>query len=226
MPKEEPLSPQNWDNKKKDELFKYIYKGLTGWLQDSGHKQITRWLRPDKTCCRLELGIGQGHHLRQRARRLKGYHGLDNNFHNLEKVKTRFRKLDLVAADANDLPFTNGSFDRVIAIYLLEHLDKLDQTMREVNRLLMDNGDFLVALPAEGGLLYKIGREFTTKRYMEKKFNIDYDAVIKASHVNEYPIIFEKLKNHFKIEKVTYLPFRFLPTFHLNAFVCIWARKK
>lgn len=226
MSKEKPLSPQNWDNKKKDELFKYIFTGLTGWLQDKGHKQITRWLRPEKNCCRLELSIGQGHHPRQRARRLKGFHGLDINFHNLEKVKTRFRKLDLVAADASDLLFANGSFNRVIAIYLLGHLNKLDQTMREVNRLLMDNGDFLVALPAEGGLLYKIGREFTTKRYMEKKFNIDYDAVINASPVNKYPLIIENLLNFFKIEKIAYLPFRFLPSYHLNAFVCVWAKKK
>ncbi len=218
--------PSNWDNEKRDELFKYIYGGLTGWLQDLGHKQITHWLKPSRTRRRLELGIGQGHHLRQRALRLKDYHGLDNNFHNLEIIKRRFPRLDMVVADATCLPFAGESFGRVIAIYLLEHLRKLGKTMREVNRVLSPDGDFLVAVPAEGGWFYNVGRQLTTKRHMEKKFDIDYDAVVKASHVNRYPRIVEALDEYFSVEKVAYLPFHFLPTHHLNAFVCICAKKK
>jgi ubiquinone/menaquinone biosynthesis C-methylase UbiE len=218
--------PKNWDKEKKDELFKYIYGGFTGWLQDLGHKQITRWLRSLKTSRRLELGIGQGHHLRQRSPRLRGYYGLDRSFHNLEITKHRFPRLNLLAADAQHLPFVNASFDRVIAIYLLEHLLNLERTLQEVQRVMASEGDFLVAVPAEGGWLYRIGRQLTTKRFMEAKFDIDYDAVIKASHLNQYPQILESLQIYFWIEKVAYLPFRFLPTHQLNAFVCIWARKK
>ena len=102
----------------------------------------------------------------------------------------------------------------------------LDRTMREVERVMKQDGDFLVAVPSEGGWLYKLGRQLTTKRHMESKFDIDYDEVIKKSHVNEFPRIMEKIHLHFCIERVTYLPFRFLPTHHLNAFVCIWAKKR
>lgn len=217
---------KNWDEEKEDELFKYINRGITGWMQGLGHKQVARWMRFPKVCRQLELGIGQGHHLQQRAVTSNEYFGLDISLHNLQTTKCFFPALNLVTADVHHLAFTDESFDRIIAIYLLEHLVNLDKAMREIERVLIPNGDLLVAIPSEGGWLYKLGRQLTTKRYMEKKFAMDYDAAIKSNHINDCPHTIEKIGEYFAIMKMAFLPFNFLHSYHFNAFICIWAKKQ
>jgi SAM-dependent methyltransferase len=56
----------------------------------------------------------------------------------------------LVQADVQALPFSDGSFDGVVAFSVLEHLDRaaLDRAAREVARVLTPGGRFLVGCPA------------------------------------------------------------------------------
>lgn len=219
------MALNNWDNEKKDELFKYIYSGFTGWLQNLGHKKIYEWQELIKSSNQLEIGIGQAHHIRINGKVPNKYYGLDLNFHNSEINKENF-KIKMICGNATSLPFKKSSIDQILAIYLLEHLKDLKGCIKEVRRVLKSNGKFLIALPSEGGFLYKVGRYFTTKRYMERKFDIDYDEIIKNSHINNYPEIQKELLDEFNFEKISFLPFSFLPSYDLNAFVCIQASPK
>lgn len=214
----------NWGQEASDELFEYGYSGLVGWLQNLGHKKIIQWKKEVMGENFLEIGIGQGGQFQDADLQESGYIGSDISFHNLTEYKQKYPFLDLVNADAASLPFASSSFDNLISIYSLEHIRNLDQCLEEINRIIVRNGTLLIALPAEGGFLYKLGRELTTKRYMEKNFDIDYDAVIRESHVNDYPTIIKKLKKRFELIKIKYLPFSFFPSFHLNAFICIRVR--
>ena len=78
----------------------------------------------------------------------------------------------------------------------------------------------LLLFPAEGGFLYNLGRRFTSKRYMEKKYGIDYDALVHHEHCNEYKIIANELAKKFNIKRRFFIPFPFLPIYHANAIVC------
>jgi ubiquinone/menaquinone biosynthesis C-methylase UbiE len=206
-----------------DELFEYGYSGLVGWLQNLGHKKIIQWKNSFLGERFLEIGIGQGGHIEDADLLSSDYIGSDLSYHNLIMYKQRYPFLELVNADAASLPFAKNSFDNLISIYNLEHIRSLDQCLEEINRIIVKNGTLLIALPAEGGFLYKLGRELTTKRYMEKNFDIDYDSVIRESHVNDYPTLIKKLRKVFGLKKIRYLPFSFFPSYHFNAFVCIKA---
>ena len=52
-----------------------------------------------------------------------------------------------VQADAARLPFASGSFDAVIANHSLEHLDRLEECLREIGRVVRRGGLLYVAVP-------------------------------------------------------------------------------
>ncbi len=216
---------QEWTTEASDQLFEYGYEGTVGWLQNLGHKKIYQWLKKSSNGIFLDLGIGQGSQFIDPEFSPEGLLRSDLSLHNLLIYKKHHPEFKLLALNAETLPIKSNSIDHVLSIYMLEHIPDLEGSLREIHRVLHDNGNFFIALPTEGGFLYKLGRELTTKRYVERNFDIDYDEVIKAHHLHNYPEIEALVKARFEIKKIQYLPFTFLPTYHLNAFVCLLARK-
>lgn len=56
---------------------------------------------------------------------------------------TAARGVDARLADAQDLPFADGSFDLVAAMWMLYHVPDLDRALAEVRRVLRPGGRFL-----------------------------------------------------------------------------------
>lgn len=56
-------------------------------------------------------------------------------------------RIDLLVGDADDLPFKNQSFDRVIAIRVLQYLPSPARTLKEFKRVLKDGGTVVIAVP-------------------------------------------------------------------------------
>ena len=96
----------------------------------------------------LEIGCGVGAELKQIARRWPGVYltGIDLSWpHLLAASRHLERELAagtaaLVRADALSLPFEDCSFDRVITIWMLEHVPDPMAVLREALRLLRDDG--------------------------------------------------------------------------------------
>jgi SAM-dependent methyltransferase len=95
-------------------------------------------------------------------------------------------------------PFADGSFDRLIAIHVLEHLPNLPAALDEAARLLKRGGYFDVVLPCEGGLAYSFARAISSKRMFESHFHMSYDPIIRAEHVNQLWEVNQELFKRFK----------------------------
>lgn len=200
------------------EFHDWGYTGLLGFIQKQGHIVTERLSRVrdvgQNHYLSLDLACGTGQHF---PYVLKGLHiGVDRSFTNLQLAQSRYPNFVLVHGDAYRLPFKSGIFDRVISIYTLEHLHRLPECLGEIRRVLKPKGEFLVALPAEGGLLYEWGRYFTSKRYFERKYAVDYLKLVRSEHCNTGPEVVEELREWFTVEMVRYLPFG-VPSVHLNA---------
>ena len=52
-----------------------------------------------------------------------------------------------VVCDGRDLPFKEGSFDRVICIEVIEHIPQAEKCVSEISRVLGDNGELVLTTP-------------------------------------------------------------------------------
>jgi len=210
-------------SKVKGELLDWGYSGLIGPFQIAGHRLIDRWAKPYADKVVVEIGCGHGHQLHYSGNRYTCYVGLDIEYKLLCTLLQRFPGTMVVNGDAYALPFRDSSVDCILSVYCFEHLHQLPDCLAEIQRVLKPEGALLVGLPVEGGLLYKVGRHLTTKRYMECKYGIDYDAIVRWEHWNTFNEVVEMLWEQFKISEQRVIPFPFVPNVDVNVIGCLRA---
>lgn len=147
----------------------------------------------------LEVGSGEGHlsnHIHTKGRSIAS---LDINRLKLIKAKQTYPNLNLIQGDAQNLPFSNNSFDIIISIENFEHLSDVNQHILEVKRVLKSNGIFLIKTPNKiwdtpywlliKGWSYKElkkpGNHISTQTYYELKERLE---------INGFDVTFLKFK--------------------------------
>jgi SAM-dependent methyltransferase len=115
----------------------------------------------------LDLGCGGGRHAYEALRRGARVTALDASETDLKDVATLMGELEaaapdadapsssagsgaVVCADARAIPFRDGSFDRVIAAEVLEHIPGDHAAMAELARVLRRGGSLAVTVPRFG----------------------------------------------------------------------------
>jgi SAM-dependent methyltransferase len=201
------------------ECQQWGYTGVLGWVQRQGHlvaEQLSQARSNGKPLRSLEIGCGSGYHFQHVG---DGLHfGLDYEMPHLRRARERYPNYPVLQGDAYNLPFRSGAFDRVVSIYVFEHLHRLPECLAEVKRILKPGGELLVGLPAEGGLAYELGRSVTTKRHFERTHKVDYMKLVRSEHCNTCAEVLDELRQWFRVETVQHLPFR-VPLVHLSAIV-------
>ena len=110
----------------------------------------------------LDLGCGFGRHAFEAARRGASVVALDAGPEEVAQVRGTFAAMieagefarrhpaTAVQGDALALPFADGTFDRVIASEVLEHIPDDSAAMRELARVLRPGGTMAVTVPRCG----------------------------------------------------------------------------
>jgi SAM-dependent methyltransferase len=108
----------------------------------------------------LDLGCGAGRHAFEALRRGASVVALDTDRSELATVAAMFAAMaeagqvppgahgTTAAGDATGMPFPDGSFDKVIAAEVLEHIPADQQAMNEIARVLRPGGVAAVTVPA------------------------------------------------------------------------------
>jgi SAM-dependent methyltransferase len=108
----------------------------------------------------LDLGCGAGRHAFEALRRGAHVVALDTDAAELRQVSAMFAAMReagevpdgasgaVVTGDATAVPFGDGSFDRVIAAEVLEHIPADQAAMTEIARVLRPGGVAAVTVPA------------------------------------------------------------------------------
>jgi SAM-dependent methyltransferase len=108
----------------------------------------------------LDLGCGGGRHSFEVARRGGRVVAMDTDRGELDRVIATFAAMAeageladgasarAVLGDASRIPFPDGSFDKVIAAEVLEHLPADQIAMNEITRILRPGGMAAVTVPA------------------------------------------------------------------------------
>ncbi len=94
----------------------------------------------------LEIGSGLGHLVGQLEDTFETY-GMDINGWAVNKSKEVIHKTGLQVASAQELPFSNHSFNVVIIKHIVEHLPDPQKAIREISRVTEPGGTLILATP-------------------------------------------------------------------------------
>ena len=140
----------------------------------------------------LEVGCGLGHYLATAADRVEHVVGVDLSVAFLVLARKRLggRGL-LVAAEAEHLPFRDGTYAAVIAADVLEHLADQRRSLEEIGRVLSPGGSLFLSTPNRYSLapephvaLWGVGFLPRTwaSRYVERRIGRSYRVLLLSSY--------------------------------------------
>ena len=123
----------------------------------------------------MELGCGLGHMLGLLQDDFSCV-GVDLIDYSVEQTKINAPKAEAYQMDVDDISqFEDKSFSVIVALHLVEHLPNPEETIRQINRLLVDDGLFLFATPHP---------DYSFRRFKDR----ENDAIGKdKTHINVHP---------------------------------------
>ena len=189
-------------------------KGVGSVVNDSGYAVMSEIDLHKK--CVLEIGPGDMRHHKfwidpPRQYLIADIH--DGMMHAAKSVldKEGISYESFLVKRNEKLTIEKHSVDVIVTFYSLEHLHPLDDYLANIKHCLKPNGILIGAIPAEGGLLWALGRYFTSRRWLHRNTNIDYDKLICWEHPNFADYIIHRLDKTFERVFVKAWPFPFLP---------------
>jgi len=148
------------------EWFAY-YQGnpIQRWWKRQISKIILEWIPKNNRL--LEIGSGSSPTIGN----YKNAVGIDINSEKIKFIQEKLPDIEFKAT-GNTKEFDNASFDNVICIEVLEHLEQPEKVVAEISRILKSGGMTVIATPDYDKKLWNIAEMFTP--YKEEhcyKFN-------------------------------------------------------
>jgi len=97
----------------------------------------------------LDLGCGDGTRLgniKTEGKRI----GVDINDYAIKKATKNYPEIEFVQADIEKLPFSNGDFDLIYSMFVLEHTQNPEKVINETVRILKKGGTLIMVAPNYG----------------------------------------------------------------------------
>jgi len=196
-----------------DDFMKYWHEVLPrkyGIIDDFNHQYAVKHAPPEFRTT-LEIGAGLGEHLeyeRLTPDQEQNYVALELRENMAAEIRKRFPRVQVRVGDCQQrLDFPDGSFDRILAIHVLEHLPNLPAAIREMHRICRpDRGVISIVIPCEGSLAYTLARRISAQRIFEKRYGQSYDWFIKREHLNRPHEILTELEPFFIVSSKTFFP--------------------
>jgi len=128
----------------------------------------------------LDLGCGPGLFLAwlERRRELRLY-GLDLSIASVRIARDRTSSVALIAGDAQELPYADGSFDRVVCNGAIHHLPDVHAALRELHRIVVPGGRIVLYEPTATKFANRVraialrGNRYESPADLEHKHELD-----------------------------------------------------
>jgi len=202
-----------------DYYFNVLCTGAVGKAQQRTHKAMERpWDNRSNFETVLEVGAGPGVHLPFVRHRYKHYIQADiRRFEQVNNVDDS-RALSHLA-DAQNLPYANDSFDRLIASCLLLHLRDPEKALVEWRRVTRDCGVITVLVPTEPGLMLRLSRKMLTEPKSRRFGFAGYQLFNARDHRNHFHGLRQQIRHVFRHDRIqeNRFPFR-VPSWNLNLY--------
>lgn len=139
------------------------YADIIGPTQLHQYKYIEKYLRTGDLV--LDLACGTGYGTKWLLEKGVCPVGVDISKTNIVFAKHRYPGIEFKVGSADDIPFDDNTFDKVVSVETLEHVENDDGFLGEVKRVLKPGGGFLVTTPHHG-----YGNPFHIREYYRSEF--------------------------------------------------------
>ena len=133
-----------------DDPIDYYYRPLTAPLYRARLRDALLLLGDGPFDSLLEVGYGSGVFFPELARRTNRLVGIDVHSGRAgvaEMVKRLDLEVELVDASLFELPFEAGTFDALVCLSVLEHLQELDAALSELRRVVRTGARLVLGVP-------------------------------------------------------------------------------
>lgn len=155
----------------------------------------------------LEIGGGLGSHIPFEDMKCQSYTVLELRQNLLDTLSEKYKNINGILGDCQSVYAEKNSYDRVIAIHVLEHLPNLPKALEQMHYVLREDGVAHVVIPCEGSLAYTICRKISAERLFHKWYHMDYGWLIRSEHINLPYEIIREIEQYFEIRHKRYFPF-------------------
>jgi len=212
-----------------DQYYREVYRPLLfgGGIQGCGislfEKAVERhWQRSNPTRI-LELGAGSGEHMPFVAASGWGLYVALDLAPNRAVVPDHHRnrgRVAVVQGDAQELPFGDESFDRVVSTCLLHHVVDPMAVLMEVRRVMQPGAEFSVVLPTDPGMANRLVKVLSTYPRVRRLSDLDPRLVYALEHRNHIGGLISLIKYVFArdVLRIRFGPTR-LPSWNANLWV-------
>jgi len=172
----------------------------------------------------LDIGCGAGALIKELQDEGRNVYGVDMSKTTLDFCQNQGVK-NLFKAQATQLPFAEKSFDAILLLDVLEHIENENQAITEIKRVLMPDGIAIIFVPCFD-FLWSDQDEISMhyRRYTMSKLNNlvkNHFNILKSSYFNFFlfpPILLARFTmNLFKIKS---MPEGRMNNFFMNKFFC------
>jgi SAM-dependent methyltransferase len=183
-------------------------------VEASAHRHVANATKGARRV--LEIGVGGGEHLvfagKPELHELYVGIDLDPGF---ARVCNERHGIPVAIANVEALPFPAARFDAVLALSLLEHVERLSTALGEIERVLDPGGSLHVVIPTNGSFAVGAFKQLVTYPTLRLAGIKRPDLVWATLNVNDYKRVSAALQRRFRLVRQQALPMRFLP-WHLS----------
>lgn len=178
----------------------------------------------------LEIGAGLGEHLVHEHltdEQRKNYVPVELRSNMVEKIRERFPDVPAVQGDCQQrIDFPDGSFDRILAIHVLEHLPNLPATIKEMYRLCnKESGVLSVVIPCEDGLAHRLGRFVSAEQMFRRRYGQSFKWCADSEHISIPDEIIQEISKYFDVAHKEFFPLK-IPVVSLNLVMGLTCKPK
>lgn len=169
----------------------------------------------------LEVGAGTGEHLPFVRHKFGEYILTDLDPKALEVARKKLEgrhegKVKFETHAGSSLAYPDNSFDRVVAVHVLEHIYQPHLALKEWYRVLQPGGILSILIPTDPGVAWRLGRHLGPRRNALAQ-GIAYDYVMAREHVNSCNNLIALLRHYFPQRREAWWPFP-ISSIDLNLF--------
>lgn len=152
----------------------------------------------------LDIGCGTGYHLEfleRKKMKIESLIGIDISFQMLSEARKKV-SCDLIQAKAEELPFTDNSFDTILCFFTVLNLCDYNKAIEEIYRVLHKNGLAIISVAStwDKNFLPLRKRIFLREDSQKKRVRIEgYKIDFNLFSRNDFIKLFER--NGFVLKK-------------------------